>query len=835
MHRCVVWSIASICLTSVVASQTAPSTNASQCCRVTVSVTDENGVAVGAARVFLQPPGTATALRCETDFSGHCTFLNLQAGSYQLRVEKPDFYAVTVPAVELGVTGNVDVTLTRQKEVREVVNVVESPPAIDLSQVASQEKLSGLDVINIPYAGTRDYRNVLNFIPGVVLDTSGQPHTAGAETYQTLTLLDGFNITQPANGQLLARVSTDAFRSIETQTTRIPAEYGKYSAGVLSLNTGIGDDHFRFIATNFTPSVQNKKGLELDSVDPRITFSGPLVKGKMWFFDGLDGEYDNVVVPELPTGADLDDLWRVGNLAKIQTNLTARDILSTSFLWNHLHDPHFGLSPQNPRDATPSDVESVYVGSIKNQHYFYSGELLETGFAFDQYSLALTPLGTTPYFISPNTAGGNYYLTEKTQATRWQAMANLYLPTTQWHGRHEFKVGVDLDRLRYNAAFARQPISFLLGAEQPPAGSTCLTTTPSPCSRYSTFSGGSETTTYNSEISGYAEDRWLVTDRLLINPGIRFDWDQIVRDPVVAPRLAATYVLDQEGNTKLSAGIGLIYDSTPLFLVARPFAGERTDYFFDPSGNPIPPPVLTTFSANTHMLQAPRSLNWSLGLEKKLPRAIYMKAEFMERRGAYGLVYNTPACVAACDFALQNTRDDSYDAFQVSLRHNFHGSYMLMGAYTRSRSHSNQVLDFNVDNPVLSPQAAGLYPWDTPNRFLSWGLLPFFKLPIIHRIDVAYSMEARSGFPFSAVNSQQQIQGSPGAYRFPTYFSLNLFAEKRFRLFGANWALRGGFDNITGHGNPLFVNNNVDSAQFLTFSDFTGRAFTTRIRFLGRK
>jgi hypothetical protein len=33
-----------------------------------------------------------------------------------------------------------------------------------------------------------------------VQDSSGQPHVAGAQTYQTLTLLDGFNVTQPANG-----------------------------------------------------------------------------------------------------------------------------------------------------------------------------------------------------------------------------------------------------------------------------------------------------------------------------------------------------------------------------------------------------------------------------------------------------------------------------------------------------------------------------------------------------------------------------------------------------------------------------------------------------------
>ncbi|HUJ96300.1 MAG TPA: TonB-dependent receptor [Terriglobales bacterium] len=832
---CLLWSIAALCLANPALAQVSPD---SAPARLIVSVVDENGIAVTAARIFLQPPGAGNPLHCETDFSGRCAFADLAPGSYQLRVERPDFYTASVPAVEVGVITNVDVTLTHQKEVREVVSVVESPPAIDPAQIASQETLSGIDIINLPYPGTRDYRNALNFIPGVVQDSSGQPHTAGSETYQTLTLLDGFNITQPANGQLLARVSTDAFRSVVVETTRIPAEDGKASGGVLNLNTGIGDDHYRFIATNFTPSVQDKKGLALDSVDPRFTFSGPIHKGKMWYFDGFDGEYNNIIVPELPNGADQDEFWRIGNLAKIQTNLTAGNILTTSFLFNHLHDPHYGLSPQTPRDSTPSDVESVFAGSVKDQHSFSGGELLETGFAFNQYDLALTPLGTEPYAITPDTALGNYYLMEKTLGTRWQALANLYLPTHQWHGRHEFKVGVDLDRLRYNAAFSRQPISFLRAGQQPPpASGTCLTVSPSPCSRYSSFSGSNESTTFNSEASGYAEDRWLVTDRLLIEPGLRFDWDQIVRRSLLSPRLAGTYVLDQEGNTKLSAGVGLIYDATPLFLVARPFAGQRTDYFFDNSGNPEGTPVLSTFSADTSALEAPRSLNWSLSLEKKLPRAIYLKADFLERRGVHGFVYNTPGCAATCNFILQNTRHDDYDALQLSLRHNFRGSYMMMGAYTRSRAHSNQVLDFNIDNPVLSPQAPGPYSWETPNRFLSWGIVPFFKLPIIHKIDLAYSMEARTGFAFSAINSQQQIvNGGPDAFRFPTYFSFNLYAEKRFRLFGAYWALRGGFDNLTGHDNPLSVNNNVDAgAQFLTFSNPIGRAFTTRIRFLGRK
>jgi Carboxypeptidase regulatory-like domain/TonB dependent receptor len=808
-----------------------------------ITVIDENGVAVRAARVLISSRQLA-GLRCETDFAGRCRFVNLSAGTYRIHVEKQDYYSLTLSSVQFPATANLEMTLSHQQEVREVVNVVESPPAIDPAQTSSIEKLSGLDVVNIPYPSTRDYRNVLNFIPGVVNDPSGQPHIAGSATYQTLVLLDGFNVSQPANGQLLAHISTDAFRSVEVETTRIPAENGKGSAGVLALNTGIGDDRFRFIATNFTPSVQTKKGIAFDSIDPRITISGPIRKGKMWFFDALDGEYDNnlVVSSLLPNGAETDTVWRVGNLAKVQTNLSSRNILTTSVLVNHLDNPHAGLSPQNPIPAPPSDIESVYLASIKDQHYFSGGELLEAGVGFDQYNLALTPQGTLPYVLTPQMAGGNFYLSSHTLARRWQALSNLYLPPQPWHGRHEVKIGGDFDWLSYAAEFRRRPISFW--RQNPPQPTLCPLVTGTMCSRYSTFAGGALSKIYNLESSAYAQDRWLMTDRLLIETGLRFDWDQIVRDVLVSPRLAGTYVLDNEGNTKISAGIGIVYDATPLFLISRPSAGQRTDYFFNSSGLPTdvngaptsaPTPLLTTFFVNRGTLQAPRYVNWSLALEKKLPRAIYLKAEFLKRDGAHGFVYNPPSGAPAGRFLLQNTRNDRYRSFHLELRHSFRESYMVMGSYTRSQLRSNQVLDFNVDNPLFSRQAAGPYSWDVPNRFLSWGLLPFFKLPILHKVDLAYSVEARSGFAFNVVNSQQQLVGVPGSQRFPAYFSLNTQLEKRFHFLGAYWAVRGGLNNVTGHGNPVSVNNNISSPQFLTFSNFAGRAVTTRIRFLGRK
>ncbi len=838
--------------------------------KLTVAVTDENGVAVASARVELRPPPPALVLRCGTDFAGHCEFTNLNAGSYELRVEKTGFYAVVQPGVQVGMTANVDVTLSHQQEAKEVVNVTESAPAIDRTQISSKEELTGREVLDIPYPATHDYRNALVFIPGVVPDLFGQVHFTGGETWQSLTLLDGFNVSQPTNGQLLLRTSVDSFRSIEVTPSREPAEFGKASGGVLALNTRMGDDKLRVTSTDFIPGLQTIKGISLGQWTPIFTVAGPIHKGKTWFIDALNGEYDNNIIQQLPSSSDFDHIWRLDNLAKIQTNLTTRNIVTISFLSNYYHDEYAGLSLLQPQPATSTNAETTYAGSVKDQYYFRGGALLETGFGVAEYNVGITPQGNSPYIVLPPSSSGtttefagNYYETQNTTARRVQALSNLYLPPHQWLGRHDIKVGIDLDRLNYNAQFLRQPISFLQPG-QPPAGQPpmpCPTDAngvpvpPYTCTRYSTFSGGNYNTIFNTEASAYAEDRWLITNRLFLEPGVRLDWDQIVRAPLISPRLGGTYVLDDAGNTKLSAGIGVIYDNTTLGLIHQPFEGQRMDYFFeclpnsggsgctvgptDANGNPIPvpTPVLTTFTVNRGTLQAPRYVNWSVALEKKLPAAVFLKLEFIEKRGVHGFAYNTLNGAVDGNFFFGNGRDDRYHAIQVSARHRFRQHYEIFGAYTRSRSTTNQVFDFSLDFPLLSQQLPGPYAWDAPNRFVGYGILPFFKLPILHKVDMVYSAEARTGLPFIAVTDQGEIPAGdpPGTFRLPTYYTVNLQLEKRFHLFHRYWALRGGFDNVTNHANPYVANGTLDAAHPTpTFIDGNSRAFTGIIRFLGK-
>src|SRR5579864_7757669 len=99
----------------------------------TITVTDENGVAVPSARVFLQLP-SLPAVRCETNFTGRCPLPGLAPGQYQVRVEKEGFYALMLPVVQITQNSTIDVAISHLQEVREIVDVRESPPAIDPAQ-----------------------------------------------------------------------------------------------------------------------------------------------------------------------------------------------------------------------------------------------------------------------------------------------------------------------------------------------------------------------------------------------------------------------------------------------------------------------------------------------------------------------------------------------------------------------------------------------------------------------------------------------------------------------------------------------------------------------------
>jgi len=343
--------------------------------------------------------------------------------------------------------------------------------------------------------------------------------------------------------------------------------------------------------------------------------------------------------------------------------------------------------------------------------------------------------------------------------------------------------------------------------------------------RQITFQNAPETHLDTLESSAYIQDRWSPAERLVVESGARWDHDSYTGRNMFSPRVAATYMLHGQTETKLSAGIGVYYDRTNLSLVSLAEQGSLTDVFFAPA----PATIFTTFLVDPSRLTMPRFINWSVALETRLPARFYARVEVLSRHGIHGWAYDA---LPNGNFLLGTSRQDRYDAVQFTVRRELKRGYPWLVAYTRSNARSNQTIDFSLNNFVTGAQAGGPLPWDSPNQLVSWGSMPlFWKLK---KFDLAYSSIWRTGFPFFTVNQFGQLVSGPGQFRFPDYFTLNVAVERKFTFHHYLWAARLGVDNVTNRENPTIVNNVVDSGDFLHFVGSGHRTLNGRIRFLGK-
>jgi hypothetical protein len=784
-----------------------------------VAVADENGIPVAGVHVSITGIAAQAIAKGETNYAGRREFSGLALGTYKVQLEKEGFYNAAQDDVQIPAVERLEITLNHVQEFAETVDVTYSPPAIDLTETAKSETLTSREIVNIPYTTSRDVRSLVTFIPGVVQDQFGNLHMNGSGADQILAQLDGFNITHPTSGSLETRVSVDALRTIQVRNSRYSAEYGKGSGGVLGLETGMGDDRYRFLATNFLPSFQSTHGVAIDNWTPRITLSGPVVKKKAWFFEAADLEYNLDVVKEFPASADRNHVWRLSNLAKAQVNARESHIVTGSFLVNKFHADHVGLTALNPLETTREANRSGYLGSVKDQSYLPGGAVLEIGFAVNEFHVDERPLGDAPFVFSPEGTRGNYPELNRSEARRVQLIGTLFLPRVERRGVHELKLGFDGDLITYKQFSDRRPFTVLR------EGGTR--------SRDVSFDRPSSFQRRNAEASGFAQDRWSISTRVVLEVGLRLDWDQIVRKALVSPRFASSWLLTGDGRTKVTAGAGMYYDATSLAVITRPLFGRRFDRVYAGDGRTVAEQTETRFVIDERRLDAPRYQNWSLGLERQLPLSIYASLDFNHKRGRRSFTFVDRVDPSTGEptgiFDLRNQRSDRYSAVQITFRKTSR-DYSIFASYVRSSARSNALVDFSFGNPVFNEQGSGPLPWDTPNRLISWGWSPPIK-----GFSLFYSLEWRDGYPFSLVDRDQMLVGAPNSTRFPDYFSLNVHAEKRVRFFGNQFAVRAGFNDITNHRNATTVNNNIDSPGFRTFSGVQDRAFTARIRFLGRK
>ncbi len=802
-----------------------------------VEVVDENGLPVPRVEIVVHL-GSGTPQTIYTDTAGRFEVHAISPSQVHLSLSKPGFFRIDDRVLDLAPGPNeVTLTLNHETELQEKLEVKSEPVQIDPDTTSHQESLVEHEILNTPVPSSHDLQQSLRTIPQVVADVSGRLHVAGARQGQTEVLLDGFEINDPANGSFTSRVNVDAVRNVTIETGGYGAQYAHASAGILALDTQSGDDRWRFGITNFIPDLSFEQGTHFGNWYPRTSISGPIKKGKAWFSDALSFQRNFRLVKELSSGQNIETQWAGDNLLRGQVNLTARNILQGSFLFNGLTDPRQGLGAFSPLPTTSNHKSQRYFVSVKDQIWM-GRTLFDVGAAVDTGTNVSNPQGALTYVVTPSSTSGNYFQSYSQHSRRLQLVGNLTTGALELSGTHTLSAGWNADGVDFTQRASRSGIDYQ-------RSDTSL----SDRATFSNRDGSSGPAAFrmaNTQFGGYAQDLWRPWKPIVFSVGVRTDWDRLIHENVFQPRIAMNWVPAGDGRMKFTLAWGKHYQPLNLSVFGLASDQQRTDQFYNPPPTPCAPPapcpppakagppIVSTFSAPLNELQQPRSYNTTAEWQERFFSRTFVGASFLLRESRDGFAWEKqPAGSVSCSsgnicnpLALENNRQDRYISGEAWVRHSFGDRAQIEVDYVRSRASSNEALDPNLAVLLLAPQQPGPLLWDTPQRVVSsgWTPIPLWGLLL------SEFFEYRTGFPFSVLNDQQQLVGAPNRMRFPNYFSLNLGLEKRFLFRGHEWAVRVTGVNISGHANPDMVVNNRNAPNYLTFAGGQRRAFTVRVR-----
>jgi hypothetical protein len=794
-------------------------------------VVNDNDAPVEGALVSVRPANAPAyaPITVRSDPSGKFRLTVPGPGDYLFDVERTGFYAVKDHAIRIEGPQEVTLQINAVREVFQSENVNATASPVDVDQPPTEERLSGTEVNDVPFANSHSLRSAMLLMPDVLSDTTGQLHFAGAEEKQVLYLLNGFDISNPISGQFQTTLAVEGIRSMDLSSGLPSAEYGRGTAGVLNIHIQNGSDAFHYTATDFVPGVNIQQGLHLGNWYPRFGVSGPIVKGRVWFSDTFDSEYTETLVTGLPAGEKTRSGWSGSNLLHAQVNLTPKNILSADFLANVSNQGRVGLAPLDPVSTTSNVHSTDYMGSVQDQVYLGHGLLVNFGYAHQEYAQTQTPQGDSPFLFSPQGNTGNYFVNASQDASRDQGLVHAYLPKFSLAGTHQVELGGDADWLHYHAD-DRNTGYEVLGLNAQLLAET-------------TFGAPALFHVSDVELASYLIDTWRVSKNLQFVLGIRDDHDREIRALAWSPRLAGSWSPLKNGHTKISGGYAITHDAVTMSLLGRPLdqTAVTTTYLSD--GAPAGPAAPTTFTIPSTPLLLPRASNWNAGVDQQISPHFFVTAKYVRRRGTDGFVSVNPLApdvqpsllplpggAAGGDYELTNLRRDDYDAVSVSVHQTFSGQFEWMLAYTHSRAISNVLVDPNTPQPLALLDSVVPLPWNAPNRVVGWAYVP---LPWKDWA-VSALADMRSGYPFSVRDESGAVIGQVDSYRYPLNFDLNIAIERMVTFHGYRFALRLGVDNATGQANPTTVNNVFGAPQYLQFLGDEGRHFVVRVRFFGR-
>jgi hypothetical protein len=789
---------------------------------IRVTVTDAQQLAIPGATCILIRSGAPSGETTVANGNGACVFAGVQPGTYVVRVELDGFdpftrdhVAVTAEPVDLAAVLSVaklaqSVTVTGTKPEDTTVTAGSSPPAANIEHHILRK---------LPLPGAA-LDAALPLVPGVLRSSTGELSFNGANERQSALLVNGMNAADPATGNFRISVPIDSVEAVQVFLHPYTAEYGQFTGGLTRVNTREGGQKWHFELNDFLPDLRfvngHVQGIAEDS--PHLNVSGPLMGGRLRLSESIA-----YVIAKTPVrGLEFPD-----NETRSEsfTSFTQLDFSQWSghqeratFGFAPARDDYVGLDVFRPKPVTPSRTLQDVWGTLRDSSQVFGG-FLTSAVSYRSFDVDVFGQGADDMTLTPTGDTGNYFATQNRQSARLEIFESFAFPT--WHllGAHDVKTGADVNHSTSDLVFQANPVNVIRAD-----GSLA---------RRITFADAPMIAAENRETTAFVQDRWTVLPSLSVDLGLRFENQRIADPHLVVPRAGFAWSPRQNGRTVLRGGIGLFYDKVPLNIRSFAQYPARTITRYAADGVTVldsrvyenvltdaeTPRMVNHKAVSDETAFVPINLTWNLQVDHTLTPMITLRANFTNGQTDNNYIVQPRAYLSGAGaILLSSTGESRYRAFELAGRigpadRSLNVSY----AHSRSRGDLN---DFNAAfgdfaYPIIRSNQYSNLPEDTPNRFLAWGS---FALP--RRVNVAPVFEARTGFPYSIRDEEQNYVGVRNAdqTRFPWFVALDMEVSKEVRVsrnYGIKLSLRG--FNLTNHFNPRDVRSNIADPQFGQF------------------
>src|SRR5881628_3162781 len=406
------------------------------------TVFDTEAKGKGNVLVRLEQPTEQKRWETSTLTDGSFRFERLSYGTYRVTIHKAGYFDVSAE-VRLETSKSVEFTLAAAEKVEQEIDVVARPEPINSEAVSSQNTVNDEVIQNIPYTGRQNFLNALALMPGVVRDGNGQLHIQGSRPDQIRYQLDGINLTDATGGGLASSIPLDAIESVDMDLAGYSAEFGKGSGGVVRVHSQFIGDRYKFNITDFVPGVDFREK-SIAEFSPRLLFSGPLVRNKLWFMYSGSLRYIHNWLDGLPKPDNQQRQTMSDQLVKLQWNLRESHVVTLDLIHNTEFYGNNGLSIIRPRETTTNFVRRGTTLAVSERRVI-GGKLLESMIQWSSRHDSDLAKGTDLLEIRPQLWTGNYFSDQRGHVQRWHAAQSIVWQQQIGGLTHRIKAGGEFD------------------------------------------------------------------------------------------------------------------------------------------------------------------------------------------------------------------------------------------------------------------------------------------------------------------------------------------------------------------------------------------------------